>query len=187
MRTGCLQFLRAHLGPDEVGGADVLEIGSRVVPGGGDELEVRGMMTQMGCATFTGLDMVNGENVDTVCRAEKLVAWFGAETFDVVFCGDTAEHFEDWRACFSQMKQVCKPGGIIAVVTVGPEYGRHDYPGDYWRWTGEDLTYIFADCEIFVVDPDLVGIVARKPREGFVEGDLSGIELFAVPVPEGAK
>ena len=184
MRYNCLAVAEQSLTKDMVTGRRVLETGSLDVTGDGGALEMRKWFMARGCGEYVGVDMNAGHGADVVCRIEDLVDRFGAESFDIIVSVDAAEHFEDWRECFSQMKRVCKPRGYILIATVTPGYGYHPFPEDYWRWTAEDMERIFADCELVALLPDLVGIAVRKPAEGFTETDLSGIELFRVEPPE---
>lgn len=170
MRSVCWDWLEANSEHEWWAGNLVVDVGSLDVNG-----NPRGRLQDWG-ARYVGVDMVEGPNVDVVCRAEDLVAHFGAEHFDAVVSVDAAEHFEDWRACLSQMKRVCKLGGVIFFATVAPGFIYHDYPGDYWRFTGEDVARIFADCEVLAAEPSTPMVVVRKP-EDWQECSLEGIVL----------
>jgi len=134
----------------------------------------RALFDSLGAA-YLGVDMRPGPNVDAVCRAEALVETFGAGAFDAVVCVDAAEHFEDWRTCVSQLKRACKPGGLLFFASVPPGFPRHEHPGDYWRFTGQDLRAIFADCEL-LAEGGNVCLLCRKPVD-WSEGDLGEIAL----------
>lgn len=170
MRTACWGWFEQHIDREWWAGKLVADIGSLDVNG-----NPRDRFAALR-ASYTGVDMVEGPNVDVVCRAEELVAQFGAEHFDAVVSVDAAEHFEDWRACLSQMKRVCKSGGMLFFASVAPGFVYHEHPGDYWRYTGEDLEHMFADCEFVAAQPVTPMALVRKP-EGWVECSLEGIEL----------
>ena len=46
--------------------------------------------------------------------AERLLDYFGHESFDVVICTETLEHIMDWRSAINNMKGVLKRGGYIS-------------------------------------------------------------------------
>lgn len=179
MREPVITWLRERLTDEQVCGKHILDVGSYNVNG-----SLRPLLEGWG-GKYLGIDMMVGEGVDLVCRAEDLVATFGEEAFDLVVSTETAEHFADWRPCFSNIKRVLKRGGLLYLTTVTPGFARHDWPGDYWRYTPEQFEHIFADLEII----DLASwancayglfLLARKPLD-FQEVDLSGIQVTPVP------
>lgn len=167
MRPTVVDWFKQHLSFER--GARVLDVGALDVNG-----NLRGVMWELGCGEYVGTDLRAGPNVDVVCRAELLAGRFGPDSFDVVVSSDAAEHFEVWRGCFTAMKQVLRPGGLIALATVCPGYPPHEHPGDYWRWTPEQLRACFVDFEAVIVE-GAVCLVARKPVE-WRELDLSTCE-----------
>lgn len=179
--ASCLQFANV-LTIADVAGKRVLEVGSYDVNG-----SVRDGIEMLGCAEYIGVDMRDGRGVDEVCNTSGLVERFGAESFDIVVSAEMMEHVEDWRAAISNMKQVCKTGGLILITTRSKGFPRHDYPGDFWRFEIEDMKAIFADCERLELmkDPQDPGVflLARKP-EGFGEVDLSAYKIHGVSTVE---
>jgi O-antigen biosynthesis protein len=175
MRPACLQWLSEHA-PDPKPGF-VLDVGSYDVNG-----SARGLVESWG-SHYLGVDMREGPNVDVVCAAEALDYELGAGAAGAVVCIDAAEHMEDWHACFAGMKAVCAEGGWVYLATVAPGWARHEYPGDYWRFTEDLLCEAFADFEVLASTPLLPAVLARKPQ-GWVPQDLSALEAFAVPQPE---
>ena len=106
MRPPVLAFLQAHkpFVPHRV-----LDVGSYDVNG-----SARATIETWG-SDYLGVDMREGPNVEVVCRAEDLVAEFGAGAFDAVVSFDTLEHMEDWQACLTAMKAVCaEAGGCVS-------------------------------------------------------------------------
>jgi len=48
-----------------------------------------------------------------VLPAEKLVEYFGPESFDVVISTELLEHVQNWRLAINNMKSVLKRDGYI--------------------------------------------------------------------------
>lgn len=181
MHESCLEFGASHLTAQEVRGKRVLEVGAFDVNG-----SLRPYVQSLAPQEYVGTDLRSGPGVDVVCAGEQVCARFGEERFDVVICTETLEHVEDWRAVISALKRVLAPGGVLLLTARGPGYPRHDYPGDHWRFTPEDMRTIFADFRILALEPDpqVPGVLlkAAKPADpdGFVEADLAGYAVEAV-------
>ena len=179
--TSCLGFAN-ELTVSDVAGKRVLDVGSYDVNG-----SVRDGIEMLGCAEYIGVDMRDGPGVDEVCDTVKLVERFGVESFDIIISTEMLEHVEDWRAAISNMKRVCKRGGLMLITTRSKGFPRHDYPGDFWRYEIDDMKTIFADCERLKLreDPQDPGVflLARKP-EGFREVDLSAHKLYGLSILE---
>src|SRR5687768_11117792 len=101
----CIEFARAHLRSDDVGGATVIEVGSRDVNG-----SVRSLVNALGPASYIGVDLEAGAGVDEICDATALITRFGREAFDLLISTELLEHVREWRAVISQYKQILKPG-----------------------------------------------------------------------------
>lgn len=111
----------------------ILDVGSRNING-----ELRGVLP-----VTLGIDMLPGSGVNRVLNAEKLIEEYGPESFDNVVSANTLEHCNDWKSVILNMFTVCRTGGTIAVTTCTKRKGRHDYGGDYWRFTVNDLQRVF--------------------------------------------
>ena len=48
--------------------------------------------------------------------AERLVDYFGPESFDVVVSTEVVEHVLDWRLVINNMKVVLKRGGLFYLI-----------------------------------------------------------------------
>jgi SAM-dependent methyltransferase len=177
-------FLQQHLLAADVTGKDILEVGS---------FDVNGSPRTVVCPrlpkSYVGVDMQPGAGVDLICDGAKVHEKFGESAFDVVICCEMLEHVKDWKAVVSSMKRVLKIGGVLIVTTRGPGFFYHAYPDDFWRFTLDHARAIFADMTIEALEadvPETPGILlrARKPA-GFVEKDLSNIEV--IPMPQPAK
>lgn len=173
-----IDFGQQNLTAADVTDKRILEIGARTV-----NFSLRPEIEKLNPAEYIGVDIQEGMGVDQIVRVEELVQTFGAESFDVVFTTELMEHVEDWRAAISNLKQVCKPGGVILITTRSIGFKYHAYPYDFWRFEPEDMRAIFADCQVEALesDPEAPGVFVkvRKP-ESFKELDLSTYKLFNV-------
>jgi len=176
----CIIFGAKNLTREEVRGKSVIELGSYDMNG-----SLRPLLESWGPAEYVGVDIVEGSGVDVVCRAEDIVEKFGKERFDIVISTELLEHVRDWRLVVSNIKNICRPEGIILITTRSPGYEYHATPHDYWRYEPDDMRRIFSDCEELVVEKDyqMPGVFAkfRKPVD-LVEKDLSDYELFSIVV-----
>lgn len=81
---------------------------------------------------YTGLDLIDGHNVDIVVT--DIYNWFEIEdnTYDVVISGQFFEHLEFFWLTMSQIERVLKPGGYVCIVapSAGPKHGK-DLPNCY--------------------------------------------------------
>lgn len=139
----------------------VLEVGSRNVNG-----SYRGLIEP--CAEYLGVDLVGGAGVDVVCDAADLDRATGGRQFDLVVCTEMLEHAERWADVVHNLKAAVKPGGFLAVTTRSPGFPRHDYPGDWWRFTQDHMRDMFADMDIIALESERaepgVFMYAQKPK-----------------------
>lgn len=179
--VSCLGFA-TELTASDVAGKRVLEVGSYDING-----SVRDGIEMLGCTEYIGVDMRDGRGVDEVCDASNLVERFGPESFDIIISTEMMEHVEDWRAAISNMKRVCKRGGLIMITTRSKGYPKHDYPGDFWRYEIKDMKTIFSDCDILKLEDDLqapgVFVLVQKPKS-FREVNLSRYKLYGLSTLE---
>lgn len=166
-----LAFVMTRISEADISGKKVLEVGSLDVNG-----SPRGIVELLAPASYVGVDIRPGPKVDQICDASALVTAFGVEIFDVVISTEMLEHAKDWRSAISSMKRVLAPGGLLLITTRSPGFPRHDYPGDYWRFTKQDALEIFSDMEEVEVveDPMAPGILVRARKSAmFCEADLT--------------
>lgn len=163
---------------DEVAGKKVIEVGSYNVNG-----SLRPIIENWGSAGYIGVDRVKGPGVDKVCRVEDIVDEFGRESFDIVIATELLEHVLDWRKAISNLKRICRPGGIIIITTRSCGFGYHAHPFDFWRYEVSDMKEIFSDFKILSLqkDPQDPGVFlkAGKPLN-FQERDLSLYQLYSI-------
>src|SRR5438874_790183 len=97
----CLTFGRNHLTEGEIRGKTILEVGALNVNG-----SLRDWLETHGPDQYVGVDIVAGPGVDEICDAERLVARFGTNRFDVVICTEMLEHVQHWSRVVSNLKNV---------------------------------------------------------------------------------
>jgi glycosyltransferase involved in cell wall biosynthesis len=146
--------------------ARVLEVGSLNVQeneAGSVRVDV-----QRFAGEYIGIDIRAGYDVDYVIPAEQIIEAFGKNSFDVVLSTEMLEHAHNWYVSVYNMIMALKPGGILALTTRSPGFGRHEYPSDYWRFTQQDFKEIFTPIgDILQLEDDDsgfpgVGIIVRK-------------------------
>jgi SAM-dependent methyltransferase len=183
--VSCVVFAVKYLNETEVTEKRIIEVGSYDVAG-----SLRPIIESWKPAEYIGIDIEMGPGVDIVLEADEITKEFGKESFDVVISTEVLEHVRDWRDVISNIKNACKPNGIMVISTRSFGYGYHAYPYDFWRYELEDMKEIFSDCEILALENDSqspgVFIKARKPT-GFVERDLSDYELYSIVVKKRCR
>jgi SAM-dependent methyltransferase len=176
----CIEFGRANLAEQEIRGRSVIEVGALDING-----SLRPLVEELGPSAYLGVDVIGGRGVDEICPAGELVGRFGAESFDVLISTELLEHVRDWREAVRNFKHVLRPGGLLLITTRSKGCGYHGYPFDFWRFEASDLSLIFPEFRILVLesDPDPVRpgvfLKAEKPAE-FAEADISEISLYSI-------
>ena len=174
-----IEFFMENVDCKEFEGRRVLEVGSRYVNG-----SVRPLIERF-CKPreYIGIDIEPGKYVDIVLPAERIVDYFGPESFDVVVSTEVIEHVRDWRLVINNMKAVLRRGGYIYITTRSFGFPYHAYPHDYWRYEPSDMLRIFRDFEIIKLARDHeepgVFLKARKSTN-WRPIDLSNIELYSI-------
>lgn len=176
--VNCFKWGAKNLKDIDIFGKRIIEVGSYDVNG-----SLRYIVELLKPSEYVGVDIIEGSGVDLICPAENLVEKFGEQSFDVVLATCILEHLIDWRKAISNIKNVCKPNGIILII-VPFEWPFHEYPIDFWRYSKEDINNIFSDCEILNIEedlhkPSLVYAKIRKPNN-FVEKNLADYKLFSI-------
>jgi SAM-dependent methyltransferase len=174
-----IEFFIENIEKEEFENKRVLEVGSKYVNG-----SIRPLIERFTHPKeYIGVDIEPGKYVDIVLPAEKLVEYFGEETFDVVISTELLEHVEDWRLVITNIKRVLKRGGYLYITTRSYGFPYHGYPHDYWRYEIEDMYKLFSDFEILILekDPSVPGVFlkARKPLN-YEPTDLQGIALYSM-------
>jgi SAM-dependent methyltransferase len=102
-----IEFFIESVEKGEFEGKRVLEVGSKYING-----SVRPLIERF-CSSkeHVGVDIEPGKFVDLILPAERLVKYFGPESFDVVIATELLEHVRDWRLVVNNLKGVVKRGG----------------------------------------------------------------------------
>jgi len=183
MLESCMQFGRQQIGPTDVAGKRVLEVGSRNVNG-----SLRDYVEGLGPREYIGIDIEAGPGVDRTMRADQVADEFGDNSFDLVISTELLEHVGNWWDVVSSLKRVCVEGGVILITTRSPGFPYHGFPVDMWRFTVLDMQKIFADCTIERLESDSeapgVFVKARKPA-GFQEKRIDDIGVYRVQEGRG--
>jgi len=176
--VNCIKWGAKNLTTEDVRGKRVIEVGSYDVNG-----SLRYIVELLGPAEYIGVDIMKGPGVDIICPAENLVERFGKESFDVVISTCVLEHVRRWKESVSNLKNICKPDGIILIIAPS-HWTFHEFPYDFWRYKKKDMENIFSDFDILAIEedshlPSLVYVKIKKP-EKFTEKDLSDYKLYSV-------
>ncbi len=161
----CIEFGQRRLSKNLVKGLRVLEVGAYDVNG-----SLKEFVMSYEPASYLGVDVVPGPNVDYLCPVELIVECFSKEAFGLVICTEMLEHVKDWRLAVTNLKLVCRIGGTILLTTRSNGFPKHDFPGDYWRFETADMEHIFSDCTNVVIEPDLSmpGVFVRATRSSTI-------------------
>lgn len=174
----CIRWAANNIKKEEIHNKRIIEVGSYDVNG-----SMRPIIQLLDPSEYIGVDIVEGPGVDVICQGENLVERFGLNSFDFIICTCVLEHTKEWKIVVSQLKKICKQGGIILII-VPSLWPFHEFPGDYWRYSKEDINNIFSDCEILSLfedstTPSLVYAKIRK-KENFNEEDISQYKLYSI-------
>jgi SAM-dependent methyltransferase len=158
----------------------VLQVGSRSLVSDRNERNWRSLVTKRfgERATFVGIDLLEGSNVDSVldvCSSTKeLKAKLGEEPFDLVICCHVLEHTRDPMRAARNIESVLRPGGIAFIATPWSQ-AFHATPDDYWRFSVRGLMLLFEGLEIlssFYSGGDVgLDVAYRVERDGAPELD----------------
>ena len=70
---------------------------------------------------------------------EELSAALGINAFHMVHCGNALDHFADPGRAFLEMVAVCKPGGLVRIISIENEGERENYQGLHqWNLKADD-------------------------------------------------
>lgn len=183
--VSAIVFCAKNLDKTEIRGKRVIDVGSYDFNG-----SIRPLIESWKPDEYIGVDILEGKSVDIVCSAEKLQEKFGSASFDIVISIEMLEHARNWKKAVSNLKKVCKTGGIILITTRSYGYPYHGYPGDFWRYEVEDMKQIFADFKFLALERDYqspgVFIKVKKPNN-FVENNLFDYKLHSMVLNQRVK
>jgi hypothetical protein len=116
--------------------ANVLEIGSRARSG----INRRGLFP-LTCS-YTGFDIVEGENVDCVGDAHALSKFLPTDHYDAVFSVSVWEHLSMPWLVSLELNKVMKVGGL-AMINTHQSWPSHEEPWDYFRFSNDSWDALF--------------------------------------------
>ncbi len=175
----CLSFGESQITREDAESKRVIELGAYNVNG-----SLRAYVESFNPESYTGVDLQSGPGVDLVMDVEMLPTRFEPKNFDLVISTEMLEHVRNWKIVIATMKLLLKPGGKLIITTRSEGFPFHEYPGDYWRFSVEDMQEIFSDFIDVVVkaDPSEPGVFvsARKPIKGYRPRKLEDIKLYSM-------
>lgn len=172
MNEFVMGFIRDNI--TDVIGKSIIEVGALNING-----SARDIIAQLGPSKYIGIDLTPGNGVDMVMDATLPNLNNILGRYDIVICTETIEHTYEWEKCVSNLKRLANPGGVILVSTRSLGYGCH-MGCDYWRYSLDDMKYIFSDCTLIASALDNepgICCLFRKP-EDFVECSILGYKLL---------
>ena len=119
----------------------VYEFGSFQVPGQEKLSDLRSLFP---CKEYVGADVREGKGVDAILDLHNLD--LPDETAGAVLVLDTLEHVENPIKAIGEIYRILKPGGILVLSSVF-FFPIHNYPYDYWRFTGESFRSLLKPFE----------------------------------------
>jgi Methyltransferase domain len=125
--------------------------------------------------SYTGVDIIPGENVDLVADAHDLSAHLEADAYDAMFSISVFEHLAmPWKAVV-EVNKILKTGGLVFVAT-HPTWPAHDRPWDFYRFSKHGMSVLFNKMTGFDVLDVCEGLPCRVVPLGF-EASMRGMQL----------
>ena len=131
----------------------ILQIGSRTNLSDRNERNWRSLIAKRfaGRARFTGIDLVEGPNVDIVldigCDSRTLRTRLGSDPFDLVLCCHVLEHCPNPGRVARNIQSALRPGASVYIATPWSQ-AFHAAPDDYWRFSMRGLMQLFGRLEV---------------------------------------
>lgn len=188
MHDSVIKFIQENIGP-EIRNGRVIELGSYNVNG-----TARQHVLTCEPELYLGVDIRPCDHgagcgcVDLVMPAEKIDVVLGREDFDVVICTEMLEHSLNWKKVLVNANYLLRDHGKLILTTRSPGFPYHEYPGDYWRFTLEDMKHIFKSSIVRLEqdrqDPG-VFVVAVKVDPHQLECTIKSMDVQPVERPTG--
>lgn len=140
MHKNCRVLVEQALKKIEMKDKTVIDIGS---------LDVNGTLKEFFPeSSYTGLDIVPGDNVDIV--SEELYNYpVEAGSYDIVISSNTGEHIEDIFRWVKELARVAKEYVVLCLPTAGAGFHRH--PIDCWRVYPDGMKYLLKQAGLEVI------------------------------------
>lgn len=159
MHASVMAWLDSQVAAHDLAGRSTLEVGS---------YNVNGSPRRLFSGCYIGVDMRAGPGVDKVASAADLP--FADASFEVVVCAEMLEHDPaPWRS-LPEMARVMQPGGWLLLTCRGIGFPLHDFPSDFWRFTGDGVRLLLGTAGLNAVevrddpDPQSPGVFAVARR-----------------------
>lgn len=162
MHAESLELMKGFVGTyiDNNFDENVLDVGSFDVNGSYRELFNH-------FEAYTGVDIVEGPNVDKVVPAGLFSQYL--DKYDIVVSGNTIEHCINPFSFIEDIDSVLKSGGYCCIITP-TKIDIHSHPIDCWRILPDGMKILFKHvgweievCEIYKGQHDDCIGIARKP------------------------
>lgn len=165
MHEGAYKYVErivAQLGPRQIRGRHVVELGSRTVAG---DWPYSGPVRPLfDGAAYLGIDIAAGPNVDVVANA---ATWpeKGTAKVDTVVCCETLEHTPEAKQICANAHRLLTPGGVFIVTAAGSGRAPHSATdggpvrdGEFYRnVTRDDLAGWLWEFEFTLIDDSTSG------------------------------
>lgn len=139
MRVQTRQYLEEFFKDKEATDWNILDVGSRDEGSG----NVRELCEKHG--KYTGLDMLDGKNVDIVENAHNMSKTL--PKYDLVICVDMMEHDDKFWLTHKEILKVTKRGGWIFLGFPSRYCPEHNHPHDYWRFMPQSMDLLLEGLE----------------------------------------
>lgn len=137
----CFNWCQRIVTDNRLADLTTLEVGSYDVNG-----SVRALFT----GSYLGVDDRDGPGVDVVADGCALPDI--DDFYQVAISTETLEHVKrPWRFV-AELGRVVGPGGWVILTTCDYGFPRHEFPGDYWRFSPEGLALLFEDAGLTVLE-----------------------------------
>lgn len=109
---------------------------------------------------YTGLDIVEGKNVDIVAKNPYKYP-LKDNSYEVVISGQTLEHVEDTHKFIKELARVAKE--MVCIIVPANGILEHRHPVDCWRVYPDGLRFLFEKiAKLKVIDCQLM----KNPLNG---------------------
>ena len=180
MHFSVMKWFMNAVSIDEFKDKDILDIGSYDVNGSLRSI----IQPTLAVKSYLGTDILAGSGVDQIVSADCLLDKFGEKSFDIIICTEMLEHAYDWQTCIMNIKYLLRSNGMLILTTRSEGFPLHDFPDDYWRFSLDDMKYIFEDMiiENLCLDPQYLGVFIRvkKPDPWLHIQNLVGYDVYSM-------
>jgi len=124
--------------------------------------------------SYTGLDIVDGGNVD-ILSTDPYNYPLDDGSFDVVISGSTMEHVQDLHRWTKELLRVVRPAGWVIILTVN-EWPEHKHPVDCWRILTDGMSFVLLNTyqaswvSASMDGRDTIGIARKRVDWMTIEG-----------------